>query len=188
MRPLEDVGPTEAVAAEGAGDLPDAQRHEGGDDDEDDRVQLQGAAREPDAACPSARPGKRKSSRMPASSSGPVALDAVPGPLDAHHRRRRLAAQELGDVVVVDDGPGQAAHEQERDGEPRDGLPPVGEVGRAPRRARCGSGRSARPSCRPRAGRRCAGCRGAATTPTGSGCAPWCGPAARRSCRSWPAR
>src|SRR5271170_1192025 len=67
--PLEDVGPTERVAAEGAADLPPTERQEGRHHDEDDHVELDGAAREPDLLVhqPS---GKRKSARMPASSSG----------------------------------------------------------------------------------------------------------------------
>ena len=64
----------------------------------------------------------------------PVALDAVARALDADDRGRGLAAQELGDVGVVDDRPGQAAHEQQRDREPRDGLPQVAELGTAPGR------------------------------------------------------
>ena len=66
---------------------------------------------------------------MAASSSGRSPLDAVAGPLHADDRRRRLAAQQLGDVLVVDDRPGQAAHEQHGDGEPRDRIPQVAELG-----------------------------------------------------------
>ena len=59
----------------------------------------------------------------------PVALNTVARALDADHRGRGLAPQELGHVVIVDDGPRQAAHEEDGDGDGGDGLPPVAEVG-----------------------------------------------------------
>ncbi len=60
---------------------------------------------------------------------GPVALHAVARPLDADDGRGGLAPQELGHVVVVDHGPGQAPHQQQRHGETRDGVPQVAEFG-----------------------------------------------------------
>src|ERR1700683_1559579 len=68
-RPLEHVGPAEVVAAGGPVDLPDAQGQERRHHDQDDRVQLEGAAREPDLLVHHPAP-KRKLSISAASSSG----------------------------------------------------------------------------------------------------------------------
>ena len=51
---------------------------------------------------------------MAASSSGRSPWMLWPAPSTPDDRSGGLAAQQLGDVGVVDDGPGQAAHEQER--------------------------------------------------------------------------
>ena len=135
-------------------------------------MQLQGTAREPDARESIRLPtGKRKSSRMRGQLQRPVALDAVARTLDAHHRarwaggagarprRRRRPPTRPGPAPAA---AGRSSPEMASHRSPNSGWA-------ACRRARCGSGRSARPSCRPRAARRCAGCRGAATTPSGVG-------------------
>ena len=101
-------------------------------------MELEGAAREPDLLVHQPSPsitgprisrGEQEVGEDGGQLERAVALDAVAGPLDADDGGGGLAAQQLGDVVVVDDGPGQAAHEQQRHGEPGDGVPQVAELG-----------------------------------------------------------
>ena len=66
---------------------------------------------------------------MAASSSGRSPWMLWPAPSTPTTVAVGLAAQQLGDVVVVDDGPGQPADEQDGHGEPGDRLPPVAELG-----------------------------------------------------------
>src|SRR5580693_8270360 len=70
--PLEDVGPTQLVPTQGAAHLPDAERGEDGDDDDNQHMEPDGPTREPHV---SIQDGyrvrrKRKSDRMSANSNG----------------------------------------------------------------------------------------------------------------------
>ena len=98
-----------------------------GDDDEETACSLRARAARPDA--PVHQPlGVEEVADDRRELEWPVALDAVARTLHADDGRR-LAAQELRHVVVVDDGPGQSVHEQHWHPEPRDRLPEVAELG-----------------------------------------------------------
>ena len=107
--------------------------------------------------------------------------------------------QQLDLVVVVDDrllaacraraGAAPGCGRRRPTGTRSSGGRPSAASRRAVPSARThGTAGSATPSCRPRAARRCAGCRAAATTRCGSGCTRSCARAGRRSCRSSRAR
>ena len=170
-RPLEDVGPTEARCRPGRGVI--CQTHsamKAGTTMRMTACSLRARRENQTLRGPSRLPGRGSRSRMRGQLERAVALDAVAGPLDAD-RPWRAGWRRSSSATSASSTTDQARPRTSMSGtvEAETASHQVAELGVRAASARCGSARSARPSCRPRAGPRCAGCRGAATTPSGVG-------------------